>query len=89
MSNRQDCRNKIRNFLIENKTLQDIENHWAYDSIKKFIEKGYITGYEDKTFRPENHITRAEFVKIVNKVFNFTDKGKDNFKDVEPGIWYI
>ena len=88
MNNRGDCRNKIRNFLTENKIPQDIKNHWAYDSIKKFIEKGYISGYEDKTFRPDNSITRAEFVKIVNKVFNFTAQGKENFKDVESNSWY-
>ena len=88
MSNRGDCRNKIKNFLKENQMLQDIKGHWAYDSIKQFIEKGYISGYEDKTFKPNNSITRAEFVKIVNKVFNFTDQGKENFKDIEPGTWY-
>ena len=88
MSNRGDCRNKIKNFLKENQMLQDIKGHWAYDSIKQFIEKGYISGYEDKTFKPNNSITRAEFVKIVNKVFNFTEQGKENFKDIEPGTWY-
>lgn len=88
MNNIGDCRNKIKNFLIENKIPQDIKGHWAYDSIKQFIEKGYISGYEDKTFKPNNSITRAEFVKIVNKVFNFTEQGGENFKDIEPGKWY-
>ena len=88
MNNIGDCRNKIKNFLIENKIPQDIKGHWAYDSIKQFIEKGYISGYEDKTFKPNNSITRAEFVKIVNKVFNFTEQGKENFKDIESDKWY-
>ena len=88
MSNIGDCRNKIKKFLIENKIPQDIKGHWAYDSIKQFIEKGYINGYEDKTFKPNNSITRAEFVRIVNKVFNFTEQGKENFKDIEIGAWY-
>lgn len=88
MSNRSDCRNKIKNFLKENQIPQDIKGHWAYDSIKQFIEKGYISGYEDKTFKPNNSITRAEFVKIVNKVFNFTEQDGENFKDIEPGTWY-
>ena len=88
MSNIGDCRNKIKKFLIENKIPQDIKGHWAYDSIKQFIEKGYINGYEDKTFKPNNSITRAEFVKIINKVFNFTEQGKENFKDIEIGAWY-
>ena len=71
---------------------KDINNHWANKEIQEFINKGYINGYpEDNTFRPENPIKRAEFVKIVNKVFNFTELGEENFIDVngeDPSHWF-
>lgn len=67
----------------------DINNHWANKEIKSFIDKGYINGYpEDGTFRPENPITRAEFVKIVNKAFGYTQTTSISFNDVPSGQWY-
>ena len=88
MNNRYDCRNKINNFIQQNQLPQDIKGHWAYDSIKQFIDKGYINGYDDKTFKPDNSITRAEFVKIVNRVFNYTESIEENFIDVDNSNWY-
>ena len=69
--------------------LIDIDGHWASKEINDFISKGYISGYpEDNTFRPNNSITRAEFVKIVNKYFGFTEGSKSSFEDVLPSQWY-
>lgn len=89
LSNRQECRDKIKQFLIDNnRGFEDTEGHWAEEAIGTFVENGYINGYEDKSFKPDNSITRAEFVKIVNKVFNYTDLGKENFDDVKSTNWY-
>lgn len=52
------------------------------------MKKGFINGYEDGTFKPDNSMTRAEFVKIVNKVFGFTEKGTESFSDVNKEDWY-
>lgn len=75
---------------IENKFI-DINYHWAKDAILKFAAKGYIGGYSDDTFRPENYITRAEFVKIVNGVFGlkqFDESKKLKFNDIKTSAWY-
>ncbi|HHZ03031.1 MAG TPA: hypothetical protein GX396_08900 [Tissierellia bacterium] len=40
---------------------------WAVDDVKKLIELGIITGYEDNTFRPLNHATRAEAAVMIYK----------------------
>lgn len=75
--------------IINANELNDINNHWAKKEIQTFIDKGYINGYpEDLTFRPENPITRAEFVKTVNKVFGYTQTTQISFKDVKKGEWY-
>ncbi len=72
-----------------NTKLGDIDNHWANKEINEFISKGYISGYpEDNTFRPNNSITRAEFVKITNKYFGFTEGTTTSFDDVKSSDWY-
>lgn len=38
---------------------------WYYPHMKMLVEKGGINGYEDHTFRPNNQITNAEFIKII------------------------
>lgn len=38
---------------------------WAQEAIGILSERGIVSGYEDNTFRPEQSITREEFVKLV------------------------
>ena len=66
----------------------DIEGHWAQKTIEEFVTKGYINGYGDNTFGPSNHMKRAEFVKVVNKVFGYTQKGIEQFSDVNKDDWF-
>lgn len=44
----------------------DSDGHWADNSIKKLSSRGIIKGYEDKTFRPNNSISREEVSKIIS-----------------------
>ncbi|CEN94614.1 MAG: N-acetylmuramoyl-L-alanine amidase [Paeniclostridium sp.] len=74
--------------IDSNTTFNDIDGHWAKNAIIDFATKGYINGYGDGTFKPDNSITRAEFVKILNKAFGYTNVGKENFSDVNPSDWY-
>ena len=45
----------------------DVDGHWAKEYIEYGVEKGYINGYEDKTFKPNKTVTRAEFSKMINR----------------------
>ncbi|MBN7773301.1 S-layer homology domain-containing protein [Clostridium aminobutyricum] len=45
--------------------LTDISNHWAKTNIEKLVALKAINGYEDGTFKPDQTITRAEFLKIA------------------------
>ncbi|CEN76362.1 putative S-layer protein [[Clostridium] sordellii] len=74
--------------VYADKKVKDIDGHWANKQISKFIENSYANGYEDNTFKPDNQITRAEFVKLVNKYFGFNDKGVSKFKDINQKDWY-
>lgn len=44
------------------------ETHWAYEAINKFAELGIIEGYEDGTFHPDEPLTRAEAVALLNRI---------------------
>lgn len=60
---------------------KDISGHWAETTIKDFINKDYVVGYNDGTFRPDDSITRGEFVKLLNRYFGLTNKSGKIFKD--------
>ena len=45
----------------------DIAGHWAQDYINEAANAGIVDGYEDGTFRPQQYITRAEAVTMVNR----------------------
>ena len=65
--------------------------HWCYEKVMKFLDKGYVCGYEDGTFRADQTITRAEYVKIVNNFFGYSenkDISKLGFSDVSEKDWF-
>ncbi len=59
----------------------DISGHWAKDSIMKLINAGVISGYPDRTFKPDKTITRAEFTVILVKALNLETKVGKTFTD--------
>ena len=48
----------------------DIANHWAKDEIAVATNNDWVNGYEDGSFCPQNNITRAETMSLVNRVLN-------------------
>ena len=48
----------------------DVKGHWAEAAIAQAYGNGRIAGYPDSTFRPNNNITRAEAVTVLNKLFD-------------------
>lgn len=61
--------------------LTDIEGHWAEGDIKKLVELRVIRGYRDGSFRPENSITRAEFVTMLVKALDIKFQEGKRFHD--------
>lgn len=49
----------------------DIGSHWARDYIAMGSSKKYVSGYKDKTFRPDNSVTRAEFCQMLTKISSY------------------
>lgn len=67
-----------------NRAFNDIEHSYAADAIEVMAAQGYVTGYEDGSFRPLRFITRQEcasiFAKIIKRASN--NKGLTSFRDV-------
>ena len=62
---------------MKERPFPDVEvGKWYTSHIQDFTTLGYINGYSDGMFKPQNSITRAEFVKIVNKSFGLADQYK-------------
>ena len=68
------------------------EDDWFYGAVVNSIQYGWIHGYGDGTFRPNNPITRAEVTAIVNNMLgraadeDFVDEHADEltpFSDIE------
>jgi len=62
--------------------------YWAKATIEEWTQKGLVSGYPDGTFRPSNHITRAEFATLVQKAFDLKSEAKSEFSDVKSSDWY-
>lgn len=73
----------------------DISGHWAEEEIERAVSLGWIRGYEDGTFRPDQYITRAETMTIINRVLCRLPENEDDllddmnvWPDNQPGDWY-
>lgn len=55
---------------FNNILFSDISGHWAAKEIAANKEAGVITGFSDGTFRPNSALTRAEAVKMINRMFD-------------------
>gem|GEM_PF-2062474 len=70
-------------------------SHWAYDYIVSATAKGWIGGYTDGTFRPNQGITRAEAVRVTNVLLGrsadtaYVDANPEIniFSDVKTSHW--
>ena len=65
-------------------TFSDVSSHWAKDEISIAANHGWIKGYEDGSFKPDQKITRAETMTLVNRVLKRLPETKDDLhKDMK------
>lgn len=66
----------------------DTENHWAKDTINKAKEMNIINGYENDMFMPDNNMTRAELVSVVNRLLCLESESDKYIPDVTRQDWF-
>ena len=86
------CDSSGNNTVLDRFT--DISHSWARKYINLAAEAGLVYGYTDGTFRPDQNITRAETIVMVNRILGRSAsadtvvKGYKTFSDVAAGAWY-
>lgn len=89
----------FKSFTNSRQTFNDTPaDGWYYSDVKELSARGIIKGYEDQSFKPNNQITRAEFLIMVLRASgndNFDNNSgfldeypQSNFKDVKPSDWF-
>ena len=79
---------------FEANSFSDISGHWANKYINSASAKGWVNGYPDGSFKPDQYITRAEFVTLVNNVLERRVHKEDilaesrKFPDLKETKWY-
>lgn len=66
----------------------DVSSHWAKEYINTLVSKKIINGFEDGTFRPDENISRAQFIKMLCLALGITaDSHSQSFNDVTYDMW--
>ena len=61
---------------------------WYNNAVSTLSNMGVIGGYPDGTFGPNDTISRAEFVAIATRFFDYTARYEGAFSDVSSAAWY-
>ena len=67
----------------------DLDGHWSKNFIEYLDEEGIINpSATTGKYEPERKVTRAEFMRYVNRAFHFTEKASISYSDVQSNSWY-
>ncbi len=69
--------------------LSDVDGHWAESQIEAWVEQGFVKGYEDGSFKPDEGISRAQFFALINRAFGLINKTDVSYSDVNASAWYV
>lgn len=66
----------------------DPAGHWAETELTKWLERGDLRGYADGSVKPDQPITRAEWIALTNRAFYYEGEHPTLPSDTAPGAWY-
>ena len=66
----------------------DTTGHWAEKQISNLSKNGIIAGYSDGTFKPNNNMTRAELVTVINRLLGNVKESTKYVPDINVKDWY-
>ena len=71
----------VEKAVVPTTDLTDIKGHWAFNEIVSLVDLKVLSGYPDKTFKPNNDISRAEFATVIVKALKLEAKAGKVFAD--------
>ena len=67
----------------------DLDGHWAKTFIEYLDQEGVINASATTgNYEPDRDMTRAEFMRYINRAFHFTEEASISFSDVQTNAWY-
>jgi len=82
---------EVEQITYSDKSLTDIKEHWGEAYIKYYWEKDIITS-EDGIFRPDDNITKIDYLKLILLAFEIEIPSNYDydliFSDVKKTDWY-
>ncbi|NLE13663.1 MAG: S-layer homology domain-containing protein [Clostridiales bacterium] len=75
-------------FTISAASFSDTGSHWSNQYVDYMAKKAIIAGYGDGTFKPDNKVSRAEFIKMLVETFGLTAVGPFVYNDVKETDWF-
>lgn len=94
----QECKKKASSFdscasltSLSQANYKDVsKNHWAVEAIDFMKMTNFMNGYDDSIFKPDEKLTRAQAVKVLNHLFKrdpLTEVKTSTYKDVPTTHW--
>lgn len=95
---RAEAASIINNYLVKNNRITEdyttnnfsdvSENAWYIQAVNNVSALGIVKGDESGRFNPNQTLSRAEMVSIINRMENYQNKGTYSFWDVNANEWY-
>lgn len=73
---------------IEVSYKKDIEDHWGQEVLVRWIDKDIIKGFPDGTIKPDEIISKAEFITFINRIYGYYIEAKSNYIDISENDWF-
>lgn len=81
---------EINNVSLTSHKFKDIKDHRFEQDIEKVFSAGLMEGYSETAFGPDDSLTRAQVVTIINRIINIKDSAVQSgkkFDDVPITFW--
>ncbi|WP_309119971.1 S-layer homology domain-containing protein [Paenibacillus sp.] len=81
--------NSLYTVVRTERTFSDVQGHWAQGDIELLANKLIVEGAAENAFRPEDPVTRAEFVDLLVRSLGLSETTRGaRFADVSSRDWY-
>jgi S-layer homology domain. len=78
----------ITGYAATRAAYEEADQSWAAPALKEWLDLGWLQGYLDGTIKPDQPVTRAEMISLMNRAFELSDTAPLSFQDVNTADWF-
>lgn len=68
--------------VMKEAPFQDTKNHWGKEYIDIAYNQGFMSGFQDGSFKPNANMTRAQVLSVISRAFELKATKPAPFKDI-------